>query len=143
MKNKTAINVYTDGGARGNPGPAGIGIYIEDNLGNMLYQRGEKIGTATNNIAEYTALLHAMTWVANHLAEFQNVESITFFLDSQLVVMQMSGIYKIKNQDLAVLAARIREKQAQIALPVRYSHVPREQNKKADAQVNLALDNKL
>lgn len=137
-----AINIYTDGGARGNPGSAAIGVFIEVD-GKVLAQIGKKIGESTNNFAEYKAVLQGLDFLLERRDLLSKNSKINFFMDSQLAYSQIVGIYKIKNAVLWDMLLKIREKESQIRLPIFYNFVPREQNKKADRLVNLALDNKL
>ncbi|QQG40729.1 MAG: ribonuclease HI family protein [Candidatus Levyibacteriota bacterium] len=137
------IYVYTDGGARGNPGPAAIGVFICDENGKQIHGFGKTIGETTNNIAEYTAVNEALEWLLNNKHILKSHAKIHFFLDSLLLVSQINRIYKIKNPKLQELLFSVREKESQLLCPVSYTHIPREKNKKADALVNLALDNKL
>lgn len=141
--NNNILVAFTDGGSRGNPGPAALGVYIEDGAGTKLYEHGETLGIATNNIAEYSALLHALTWIQARVKNHPEIQAVTLYLDSQLVVMQMKGLYKIKNKELMVLASQIKDIEKALPIAVSYSHIPREQNKKADRMVNFALDNKI
>jgi len=134
------LRVFTDGGARGNPGPAGIGVYITDEEENVLYAFGKAIGVATNNIAEYKALIAALVWLVEHKATVVKHGGVNFFLDSLLLVSQINGIYKVKNANLQTLLFTVREKETSLSVPLRYAHVPREKNKHADALVNAALD---
>ena len=97
------IIVYTDGGARGNPGPAAIGVYIIDQDGKQVIKFGKKIGETTNNVAEYKAVYNALDWIKNNLKN--NIRNINFLLDSKLVVNQLNGIFKIKNKNLGRLYA--------------------------------------
>ena len=96
---KQALLIFTDGGARGNPGPAAIGFIIKDNYGEVLVELGKFIGRATNNVAEYQAVIEALTWLKNNYQrkELSN-DQIDFFLDSNLVVNQLNGFYKIKTK---------------------------------------------
>lgn len=126
--------IFTDGGARGNPGPAGIGVTISDENGVVLIEFGEAIGEATNNVAEYTAVVRAL-----EVAVGYNVDTIEFFLDSELVVKQLNGEYKVKNAGLKGLHAAARERLDKYAR-VRISHVPRAKNKVADRLANEAMD---
>lgn len=135
------IYVYTDGGSRGNPGESAIGVHITDDQGNKLYGFGKCIGVTTNNVAEYTAVLEALAWLAGKKDTFPELVSISFFLDSQLVYSQIVGLYKIKNATLRNILFLIRVKEAEIHVPILYAHIPREKNKEADRLVNLALDN--
>lgn len=128
------INVYCDGGARGNPGPAAYGfvVYLDD----KLIQKGSGyLGIATNNFAEYTAVIKALVWLKNH---YQGSD-IQFYLDSQLVVSQLSGLYKVKNAQIRELVFKVKSLESNFG-QIRYIHVPRERNKEADKLVNLALD---
>ena len=135
------MRIYTDGGSRGNPGPAALGVYIADDQGNTIAEIGEVIGIATNNVAEYKAVIAAFTWLVANSKQIGESEAITFYLDSLLVCSQIKGLYKVKNAALRELLFAIREKEAHISQDIRYFHVPREQNTKADALVNKALDN--
>ena len=126
--------IFTDGGARGNPGPAGIGVTISDADGAVLTEFGEAIGEATNNVAEYTAVVRALEAAVGY-----NVDTIEFFLDSELVVKQLNGEYKVKNAGLKGLHAAARERLDKYAR-VRISHVPRAKNKVADRLANEAMD---
>lgn len=137
------INVYTDGGARGNPGPAAIGVYIVSEQGENLAKIGKKIGHATNNVAEYSAVIEALSWLIINEDKVGKEKEICFFLDSQLVVSQINGIFKVKNATLRGLLFAIREKEGILNKNIRYAHIPREENKEADKMVNMALDNLL
>jgi len=129
--------IYTDGGARGNPGPAAIGvaIYETGTINEPILKIGKFLGTTTNNEAEYRAVI-----VALEETKKLGGKSLTFFLDSELVVKQLTGKYKIKEPRLAALAADVLRLQNNF-LQVVFKHVPREKNKLADALVNEALDN--
>lgn len=127
--------VHTDGGARGNPGPAAVGVVIRGN-GKTIAAFGKKIGEATNNVAEYSAVIEALKEVKRLR---QNV-AVSFFLDSTLVVHQLNGLFKIKQPHLRELLVKVRELEGEVGGVIRYSAVPREQNTQADALVNEALD---
>ncbi len=135
------ITVFTDGGARGNPGPAAIGVYIINDQKEVLYERGEKIGIATNNTAEYKAVIKALSWFLDNNKIVIENSSIRFLLDSQLVVSQINGLFKVKNANLRSLLFEVREKEAGISAKITYAHIAREKNTKADELVNKALDN--
>lgn len=135
------LHIYTDGGSRGNPGESAIGVYITDQNELKILAFGEKIGIATNNIAEYKALLFAMQWILEQKDHFKEKE-LHFFMDSNLLYSQLVGLYKIKNPQLGQLLFEIHRKEKEIGLPVFYSHIPREENKQADRLVNMALDNR-
>ena len=143
MYNLASINVFTDGGSRGNPGEASLGVYIETADGKEIKSIGKRLGIATNNIAEYSAIKEALDWVYSSLDEFSELKKINFFMDSNLAVSQLNGIYKIKNANLREIFFQIKSLETQIKIPITYTHIPREKNKKADRMVNLALDNKL
>jgi ribonuclease HI len=132
--------VHTDGGARGNPGPAAVGVVIIDTSTNQRHAWGLRIGECTNNVAEYTALLEAVNWIktAGNLSS----ERVTAhcYLDSQLVVSQMNGVYKIKDTTLKLLADKIKGIIASGKIVASFHYVPREQNREADRLVNQALD---
>ncbi len=131
------IKIFTDGGARGNPGPAAVGIVIFSDE-KKIAQIKKCIGTATNNIAEYSAVLEAL----EYLAKEDSVNEAEFFLDSELVVKQLNGVYKVKDPKLKELFWQIKQKICELKLQASFTHVPREQNKQADALVNEALDEK-
>lgn len=128
--------IYSDGGARGNPGPAGIGAVIYDEEKNIVHEISEYLGETTNNQAEYRAVIAAI----EKLKEFE-VEELNFFLDSELVVKQLNGQYKVKNAGLAPLFVKIHNAR-QSFKKVTFSHVRREYNKEADALANRAMDRK-
>ncbi|MBI4096306.1 MAG: ribonuclease HI family protein [Candidatus Levybacteria bacterium] len=134
------ISVFTDGGARGNPGPGAIGVYVEDEGKKMIAGFGQQIGFATNNAAEYMAVIKALDWIIENKKNFFKNTKINFFLDSKLVCSQIIGLFKVKNADLRNLLFDVRNREAQINMPIYYRHIPREQNAKADAFVNEALD---
>jgi ribonuclease HI len=124
----------TDGGARGNPGPAGIGVVLEDPAGDVVAETAKGIGHATNNVAEYRALIEGL-----ELAAREGVKDLDVFSDSLLMVEQMKGRYKVKNPGLQPLHARARNL-ASTFDRVRFHAVRRELNKAADALANQAMD---
>ena len=128
------VKLYTDGGARGNPGPAAYGYVLEAEDGTVLTAHGERIGVATNNVAEYRGLVAGLAR-AVELA----VSDVEVVSDSELLVKQMLGEYKVKNEalrELSLEAARLARKLDS----VEYRHVRRAQNELADRLVNEALD---
>lgn len=129
------LYLYTDGGARGNPGPAAIGIVLKDPKGNILEEQSKKIGRATNNQAEYTALIEGLK-----LAQKYEPQNLVCLLDSLLVVNQLTGRFKIKNARLGKLSF-VAQKEAQKFPRVEFRYIPRERNKEADKLLNLALSN--
>jgi len=128
------VRLYTDGGARGNPGPAAFAYVLEDEDGTELAKHGEKIGIATNNVAEYSALVAGL-----RKALELGLASVEVVSDSELLVKQMRGEYRIKNdalRELADEASRVVRKLGH----VEYRHVKRAHNEVADRLVNEALD---
>lgn len=125
--------INTDGGSRGNPGPAAIGVVFSDDKGQTLAEYKERIGEATNNIAEYRALILAL-----EKAKGFDCEEIECRLDSELVVRQLKGEYKVKDEKMKALFAKVQE--LIFFRPIKFVHVRREFNKEADALVNQALD---
>lgn len=136
------LEIFCDGGARGNPGAAAIGVVIKNENGKVLHELGKKIGETTNNVAEYTALIEALSWVSKNMVDKDKLR-LRVFLDSQLLVRQLLGIYKVKDPKLRILFVKVREREGEIGGNIFYEHIPREQNKEADKFVNDALDNKL
>jgi ribonuclease HI len=128
------ITAYIDGGARGNPGPAGYGVHVVDDDGNVLAEIYEGIGIATNNLAEYRGLLAALEWALAHGHERVHIKS-----DSLLLVQQINGNYRIKNQGLIPLYRQARHLMARVG-EVTVEHVRREQNRDADRLSNLGMD---
>jgi ribonuclease HI len=126
--------LYTDGGARGNPGPAASAYVLEAEDGSVLAAHGEQIGVATNNVAEYRALLAGLAKAAE-----LGVDDLEVVSDSELMVKQMNGEYRVKNEalrELSLEAARLARRIGR----VRYKAVRREHNELADRLVNEALD---
>ena len=128
------IVAYIDGGARGNPGPAGFGVRIEDADGALIEEFAESIGVATNNVAEYRALLAALEWAKRHGRDQLHVRS-----DSLLLVQQMLGNYKVKHPGLQPLHAKARVLAHEIGT-VTFEHVGRALNAHADRLANTAMD---
>ena len=137
------LNVFTDGGARGNPGPSAIGVYITDGNNKELAGFGKTIGNATNNVSEYKAVIEALDWIIENKKDLAKNAKINFFLDSKLVCSQIIGIFKVKNANLKDLLLDVRDREAQINFPIFYKHIFREENSKADAFVNQALDSQV
>lgn len=126
--------LYTDGGARGNPGPAGIGIVIKNESGETIEAYGRYIGETTNNQAEYKALISALEKAAE-----LGANEVACFLDSELVVKQLNHEYKVRDPDLAPLFLQVWN-QLNKFKKVSFAHIPREKNKEADHEVNKAID---
>ena len=129
-----AIVAYIDGGARGNPGPAGYGVRIEQPDGTLIEEFGESIGTATNNVAEYRGLIAALDWARQHGHKQFHVRS-----DSLLLVQQMLGRFKVKHPGLQPLYAKARLLAHEIGR-VTFEHVGRAKNAHADRLANTAMD---
>ena len=128
------VIAYIDGGARGNPGPAGYGVRIETADGTALQELTGAIGEATNNVAEYRGLVAALEYLGAH-----GHRDVVIRSDSQLLTRQMTGRYRVRHPALRVLHARANELAAALDR-VRYEHVPRADNARADALANLAMD---
>ena len=128
------IVAYIDGGARGNPGPAGYGVRIQSADGTVLDELHGALGIATNNVAEYNGLLAALRWALEN-----NVSRVQIRADSELLVKQMRGEYKVKNPGLQPLYVRARLLVAELD-DVRFEHVRREFNAEADRLSNLGMD---
>ena len=129
-----AYQANVDGGSRGNPGPAAYGVVVRDPRGEIVARLKKYIGNNTNNVAEYFGLIAALDYAQNHGIRGLRVES-----DSELMVKQMRGQYKVKSEELRPLFERAK-KMSQAFESFSISHVYREQNKEADALVNQALD---
>jgi len=129
-----AYRANIDGGSRGNPGPAAYGVVLRDGKGEIVARLKKYIGQNTNNVAEYFGLIAALDYAQTHEIRALRVES-----DSELLVKQMRGQYKVKSADLKPLYERAK-KMSQTLESFRIEHVYREQNKEADALVNQALD---
>ncbi|MFH1254967.1 MAG: ribonuclease HI family protein [bacterium] len=128
------LKIYTDGGARGNPGPAGIGAVILDENENVIGEVSEYIGEATNNQAEYKALIAGLL-----KAKGMGAEEIEVFSDSELMVKQLNREYRVKDEDLAVLFAKAHNASLGFKKIV-FKHIRRGKNKLADKLVNQAID---
>lgn len=133
-KSGRALVLQFDGGSRGNPGPAGIGVTITDEKQNPVYELAEFLGTCTNNVAEYTALLRGLT-----AAVALGATKLTVRSDSELLVRQINGIYKVKSPDLKPLYQQAVTLIAKIG-EVKVSHTYREGNTRADELANMAMD---
>jgi len=129
-----SVVAYIDGGARGNPGPAGFGVRIEQPDGALIEEFSESIGSATNNVAEYRGLVAALEWAKAHGHRDVHVRS-----DSLLLVQQMLGNYKVKNAGLQPLHAKARLLAFEIGR-VTFEHVGRAKNAHADRLANAAMD---
>lgn len=132
--------IYSDGGARGNPGPAAAAFIINRN-GRVIHSQGKYLGISTNNFAEYSGVLIALTWLKRNPNKI--VRKVKFFLDSELVVNQLKGEYKIKNPKLKEVMSKIKKIEKDLKNKIEYDSIPRTKNKIADHLVNKVLNQKL
>jgi ribonuclease HI len=128
------IIIHSDGGARGNPGPAGIGAILHDEDGKVIAEISRHLGETTNNQAEYKALIAGL-----EKAEELKAKEVDCFLDSELVVKQLNREYKVKNAELAPLFLKVHNLSLSFK-KIKFTHVRREQNKEADRLANEAMD---
>ncbi len=133
----TGIKLYGDGGSRGNPGPSASGFVLLDKDDNIIFKKGVYLGITTNNQAEYLSLKFGL-----EEARKMGAREVDVFMDSMLVVNQMKGIFKVKNRDLWPIYESIKDMLSDFK-KVTFTHVPRELNKLADAEVNSTLDAEL
>lgn len=130
------IIIYTDGASRGNPGPASVGIVFTDLKGNIIETISEYLGEQTNNFAEYSAVVKALSF-----AQAQGVNKIELRSDSELMIRQMTGLYKVKSESIRPLFEQC-QTLAKFFRTIKFNHVRREFNKEADRLANLALDHR-
>ncbi|OGF82585.1 hypothetical protein A3B18_01325 [Candidatus Giovannonibacteria bacterium RIFCSPLOWO2_01_FULL_46_13] len=136
------IITYTDGGSRGNPGPAALGVVIQDVKGNIIKEYGEALGVKTNNEAEYAAIVSALKKVKALFGKEKTKKmEVEMRMDSELAVKQLNGIYKIENEKIFPAFIKILNYKLDFG-KITFNHVPREKNREADRMVNEALDNK-
>ena len=138
MDKTMKLIIYTDGASRGNPGPSGYGFVIKDSQGKTLLEEGFFLGIATNNFAEYSAVLESLKRVKE---SFPKVNEVNFYMDSKLVVEQLSGRYKIKSFNLKPIIERIKKLETSLGR-VSYQHISRNLNFEADRMANKAIDNR-
>lgn len=131
--------IYTDGASRGNPGQASYGFTISDQNGKLIYEEGKYIGTATNNVAEYMAVLEALKYIKKNFKK-QPLQ-LELFADSKLVVEQLSGRFKVKSPHLKPLIEQIQILKMEMGGAI-HNHVRREKNFEADRLANLVLDSR-
>ena len=142
MGKYTRLTVYTDGASRGNPGPAATGVHIVDETTLVtVVDLGFALGIATNNVAEYQAVLHAVEWLLEHRELLADDIHISFRIDSSLVVSQLLGLWKIKDPKMQQLAGEVRAHLRQLPGTHTFDHIPREENTYADRLANATLDN--
>lgn len=129
------VKVNCDGGSRGNPGPSALGVVITTKDGQIIEEFGEYLGEQTNNYAEYSAVIKALEKLRD-----LNILDADFYLDSELIVKQLNGIYKVKHENIKPLNIAVNELLS--GMNVTFTHVYRKDNKEADALVNEVLDSK-
>lgn len=133
--------LYADGGARGNPGPAGAGAVVFDSIGKRLVEVSDYLGETTNNVAEYEAVMRGLKALAAEFPEGHfSMNEVVVRMDSKLVVEQMRGAYKVKHPNLVPRHLELRNIIARHFGKVSFEHVPREKNKDADELANRAMD---
>ena len=141
MEKNQKIITYTDGGSRGNPGEAALGVVICDEKGNIIKEYGERLGIKTNNEAEYAAIVSALRKIKALFGKEKTKKiEVEMRMDSELAMKQLSGQYKIESEKIIPLFVAVWNLRLDFA-KVSFSHVPREKNKEADKMVNEALDN--
>jgi len=136
------IICYTDGGSRGNPGPAGIGISVQNADGSVVEEFSQFLGNATNNFAEYAGALAALTFLKKKFGAKTKTLDVEIRMDSELVVRQLAGQYQIKEISLIPQFMEIHNLRVSSFPQLRFTHVRREQNKRADELANEAMDRK-
>lgn len=133
--------LYADGGARGNPGPAGAGAVVFDKLGKRVVEVSDYLGVATNNIAEYEAILRGLKkLIESYPPDVLKSAKLSIRMDSKLVIEQLKGAYKVKHPNLVPRYLEVKNTIARHFGPVSFEHVYRENNTDADALANLAMD---
>ncbi|KND50038.1 MAG: ribonuclease HI [Parcubacteria bacterium C7867-008] len=137
------FTLYADGGSRGNPGHAGAGAVVFDTAGKRVVEVADYLGTATNNVAEYEAVLRGLVKLHEHYPDgyFQHM-SLRIRMDSKLVIEQLKGAYKVKHPNLIPRYLSVKNVLARNFGTVHFEHVPREKNKDADELANKAMDRK-
>jgi ribonuclease HI len=133
------LKVYTDGGSRGNPGPSAC-AFVADLDGKKIHKESKFLGVQTNNFAEYSAITLALNWISKESPILNLKSPIVFKSDSELIVKQLNGLYKIKNQSLKKLNEEVKKIISENNLDVIFKNIPREENTLADALVNQELD---
>lgn len=137
------FTLYADGGARGNPGPAGAGAVVFDDTGKRVVEVADYLGVATNNIAEYEAVLRGLRALKDAFPEgYVSEVPLTIRMDSKLVIEQLKGGYKVKHPNLVPRYLEVKNELSRYFGKVVFEHVPRDKNKDADALANVAMDRK-
>ena len=130
--------INTDGASRGNPGEAAVGLIIQDESGRLVFKGGRYLGEATNNEAEYLAVIKVLEILKSDFAQYLPAE-VEIRADSQLIVQQLSGNYKVKNSRLKALFEQVKRLETEVG-SVYYRQIPRAENALADEQANIVLD---
>jgi len=130
------LKIFTDGGALNNPGPAASAFVVYSN-NKLIHKSSFGIGNTTNNFAEYSAVVNALEWLIKNKP--QEISKTTFYSDSNLMVNQLNGLYKVKNAVIREFIMKIRILQQEIGAPITYTYIPREKNSLADAMVKKEL----
>ncbi|HEX8924098.1 MAG TPA: ribonuclease HI family protein [Patescibacteria group bacterium] len=133
------LKVFTDGGSRGNPGVSGFGFVVTDEVDTILYKESKYLGIKTNNEAEYMGLISAIGWLNAHKNNY-DISQVHFYSDSQLLVRQMQGIYKIKSENLKPLFQAASSLLSELNLPYQFTDIRRNFNTIADGLANEAMD---
>lgn len=136
MKVMDKLVIYSDGGARGNPGPAAAAFVVYKNS-KIIYKDATYIGIKTNNQAEYFGVIAALSWLSKNK---ERVNAVTYYLDSELVVRQITGLYKVKSDLIKPMIEKVRALEKEVRIPIEYIHIKRHLNKIADSLVNKSLD---
>jgi ribonuclease HI len=135
-----SCNVYTDGASRGNPGLSGAGIVVTDSDGQIIEKQKEFLGEMTNNAAEYSALIKSLKVIRKLQRQGIKIDTVSFFSDSQLIVNQINGIFKVKDIRLSAYLSEFKSKSENLKIQYSVSHIPRKENKLADELANRAID---
>lgn len=140
------LNIYCDGGSRGNPGESAAAFVVKER-GGVVHSEAKYLGIATNNFAEYSAVLLALQWIIENKLDnkYKNLlaKEIAFILDSELVVRQINGVYKVKNNNLMEIYIEVKKILGRLPNKIIFKNVTREKNIMADSLVNKVLDNLL
>ena len=140
MEKYKKITIYTDGGSRGNPGPAAYGVVVKEN-NTLIKELTEFLGVKTNNEAEYEGVLVALSWL---LGQKEKIAfPVTLFSDSTLVVNQLMGRFKIKQPHIAAYVLKVKKIEQSLLGKIMYTAIPREKNTEADFLVNKTLDSSI
>jgi len=139
MSQELSLVIFTDGGSRGNPGPAALGVFVQDQTGVMVHEISQSLGVATNNEAEYDAIIASLAWL-KEFSQTNIVTQVAWKLDSKLVVEQLNRHWKIKEDRLRQKATTAWKILDELAFSYTISHVLRHLNTEADRLVNQALD---